>query len=127
MTDLKPLICTECGGHIDRDTMTCKFCGIQYKLDESNMPIFVRRFDPKMETIHTAMYVPRYMTESMSTKEGSEYAVKQLANQLSKALIPFMEVHNDFDPRTDSHRIWARVRVYRPDYRFEDDFLGGNT
>ena len=33
MSKLHALICTGCGGQIDRDTLTCKSCGTQYKYD----------------------------------------------------------------------------------------------
>ena len=31
--DLKALVCTQCGGQIDRETLTCKHCGTAYTMD----------------------------------------------------------------------------------------------
>lgn len=34
--EMKPLLCQCCGGHIDRDTMTCPYCGVQMDGGEDN-------------------------------------------------------------------------------------------
>lgn len=123
MAKLQALVCTECGGHIDRDTMTCRYCGIQYKLDQDMMPIMVSRFDPHMETLKARIFIPDYMVKAEMGREGdmtklTEYAVKELSRKLAEAIVPFMEVRNSYEPCEQIHEFSARVRVYRPDYRF---------
>lgn len=123
MTKLQALVCTECGGHIDRDTMTCRYCGIQYKLDQDMMPIMVSRFEPHMETLKARIFIPEYMVKAEMGREGdmtklTEYAVKDLSRKLAEAIVPFMEVRNSYEPCEQIHEFSARVRVYRPDYRF---------
>lgn len=125
MAKLQALVCTECGGHIDRDTMTCRYCGIQYKLDQDMMPIMVSRFDPHMETLKARIFIPDYMVKAEMGREGdmtklTEYAVKDLSRKLAEAIVPFMEVRNSYEPCEQIHEFSARVRVYRPDYRFGD-------
>lgn len=123
MAKLQALVCTECGGHIDRDTMTCRYCGIQYKLDQDMMPIMVSRFEPHMETLKARIFIPDYVVKSEMGRGGdmtklTEYAVKDLSRKLAEAIIPFMEVRNSYEPCEQIHEFSARVRVYRPDYRF---------
>lgn len=123
MAKLQALVCTECGGHIDRDTMTCRYCGIQYKLDQDMMPIMVSRFEPHMETLKARIFIPEYMVKAEMGREGdmtklTEYAVKDLSRKLAEAIVPFMEVRNSYEPCEQIHEFSARVRVYRPDYRF---------
>ena len=122
MSKLQALVCTECGGHIDRETMTCRYCGIQYKLDQDMMPIVVSRFDPHMETLKGRIFIPEYMFKAEKDRGDmtklTEYAVKELSYKLAEAIVPFMEVRTDYEPREQMHEVSARVRVYRPDYRF---------
>ena len=125
MAKLQALVCTECGGHIDRDTMTCRYCGIQYKLDQDMMPIMVSRFVPHMETLKARIFIPEYMVKAEMDRGGdmtklTEYAVKDLSRKLAEAIVPFMEVRNSYEPCEQIHEFSARVRVYRPDYRFGD-------
>lgn len=125
MAKLQALVCTECGGHIDRDTMTCRYCGIQYKLDQDMMPIMVSRFDPHMETLKARIFIPEYVVKAEMGRGGdmtklTEYAVKDLSRKLAEAIVPFMEVRNSYEPCEQIHEFSARVRVYRPDYRFGD-------
>lgn len=123
MAKLQALVCTECGGHIDRDTMTCRYCGIQYKLDQDMMPIMVSRFDPHMETLKARIFIPDYVVKAEMGRGAdmtklTEYAVKDLSRKLAEAIVPFMEVRTNYEPCEQIHEFSARVRVYRPDYRF---------
>lgn len=121
MAKLQALVCTECGGHIDRDTMTCRYCGIQYKLDQDMMPIMVSRFDPHMETLKASIFIPEYAFKAETGGDMTkltEYAVKELSYKLAEAIVPFMEVRTNYEPREQMQEFSARVRVYRPDYRF---------
>lgn len=123
MAKLQALVCTECGGHIDRDTMTCRYCGIQYKLDQDMMPIMVSRFEPHMETLKASIFIPDIvvkleMNRGADMTEITECAAKDLSRKLAEAIIPFMEVRNSYEPCEQIHEFSARVRVYRPDYRF---------
>lgn len=125
MAKLEALVCTECGGHIDRDTMTCRYCGIQYKLDQDMIPIMVSRFDPHMETLKARIFIPEYvfkaeMGSGADMTKLTEYAVKDLSRKLAEAIVPFMEVRTNYEPREQMQEFSARVRVYRPDYRFGD-------
>lgn len=121
MSKLQALVCTECGGHIDRETMTCRFCGIQYKLDQDMMPIVVSRFDPNMVTVGASITVPYEMVRGLGCKDASEYAMKDLTKRIAEALVPYLEVTTyPPEPRTYTQTVEARVRVYRPDYRFGD-------
>ena len=122
MSKLQPLICPECAGHIDRDSMTCKFCGIQFKLDEYDRPIFVTRFDPKMETLHASIMISDYEIEAIGEQRAAEYAVEKLAHKLAECIAPFMEIQKTTDARYCREIIDSRIRVIRPDHRFYGDW-----
>lgn len=115
---IKPLVCTECGGHIDRDTMTCKFCGIQFELDNYMQPIIVKRFETKINVLESYMTIPQEMFvlehEHGNLQNLTEYAVKELARQFADKLVPFMEVRREYNPIFDKQEIRARVRVAQP-------------
>ena len=115
---MQPLICPECAGHIDRDSMTCKFCGIQFRLDEYERPVFVARFDPKMETVRASIMLSDYEIKALGEEKAAEYAVERLAHKLAECIAPFMEINKSTDPIRQMAVIDSRIRVIRPDHRF---------
>ena len=118
MAKLQALVCTECGGHIDRDTMTCRYCGVQYKLDSYDNPIIIRRLDPKVTTLNHCFEVTDEVTRYMGAEQMSEYLLKEMKRRLAEQLMPYMECEVVDEPRTCSKRVYGRIRVVSPDYRF---------
>lgn len=118
MAKLQALVCTECGGHIDRDTMTCRYCGIQYKLDEYMRPIIVERRDARVQTIMAMQEVPLEVINHLGCEEASKIAMKEITRKLAEALVPYVEVMAEEDLLRQRKQVYGRVRVVRPDYRF---------
>lgn len=120
MSKLEALVCTECGGHIDRDTMTCRYCGIQYKLDEYMRPIIVERRDARVQTIMAMQEVPFEVIHHLGCEEASEIAMKEITRKLAKALAPYVEVVAEEDLLRQTKQVYGRIRILRPDYRYDE-------
>lgn len=122
--EIKPLICPNCGGKIDRKTLTCTFCGIEFALDNEAKPIVVKMFNPRMETLQSRIIIPREALELGDLEEAQAYALKELSRQLADRIMPFMEVRTSYEPIYAQQTIHARVRLLRPDYRFSQNIFG---
>ena len=117
MEELKALKCTECGGHIDRATMTCRFCGVQYKLDEWSRPVVIRQLNPEMVTLMSRMDIDDRIL--LADDDGyTKFAIDQLSVNLAKKIADLMEVSIEENPMNCSHTVYGRIRVLKPDWRF---------
>lgn len=114
MNDLKPLICTECGGHIDRATMTCKFCGIQYKLDEYEHPIRIMEYSTRVDTISSRVTIPRYLIEGVGAEKAMEMTLHKMAEQMAEKIMPLIEFTHEYDPVHQDHITYGVLRVANP-------------
>ena len=114
---LKPYICTQCGGNVNRATLVCEMCGTRFKdVSESGIArIVVSR--PGVVTLGQSISVD---LEDMqrNPKEISEYAMRRLAGVFAECIAPYMDVEMENRPEYHSTTIRAKVRLLKPDYRF---------
>ena len=114
---LKPYICTQCGGKVNRTTLVCEMCGTHFK-DESqgeSCRLIVTR--PGVVTLEQSIDVD--MEHMMySPAEFSQYIIKQLAREFADCIAPYMSVETENHPYDHTCTIRARVRLLEPDYRF---------
>lgn len=121
MGKLEPLVCTECGGHIDRDTMTCRYCGVQYKLDNSDRLIVVERFNTNVRVLKTRINVPIDDIVCFDPETMSKFVTKQIEHEISKAIMPFVEIRQQTDPLDHTIKFDAVTRLISPEYRFSTE------
>lgn len=115
MSELKPLICTGCGGHIDRETLTCRSCGTAYRLDNDYMPVPIVLNKANTVTLSSQVFVPReYMLDA---PEVAEYSLHKMVEQMAEKILPLIEYTTEFDIRHNQYVTHGRLRVYDPHRR----------
>lgn len=106
-------ICGCCGGRINRSTMTCEYCGTQYK-EENNNIIRIETFRNPVRTFQAKVAIPDSWFREFDAEEVSKMAVKELANELAKAIPPMMEVYQEYDPSYMQHILKGRIKIVQP-------------
>ena len=114
MSTLQKLQCDNCGGRIDRASLTCTSCGMQYERDH-NEPTTLRLIteERRTEVLSGAVFIPDEIMTG-DTEQAIEYAVRQMAKQMAERLIPFIEFEWERDWLTRQTGIYGRLRVARP-------------
>ena len=114
MSTLQRLQCDSCGGRIDRASLTCTSCGMQYERDQ-NEPIMLRVISEqrRTEVLSGRVLIPDEFL-MLDKEKAIEYAVKDMANQMAQHLIPFIELEWNRDWPTHQTGIYGRLRVARP-------------
>lgn len=114
MSTLQRLQCDNCGGRIDRASLTCTSCGMQYERDQ-NEPIMLRVISEqrRTEVLSGTVLIPdEFMM--VEPKKAIAYAVEEMAKQMAYRLIPFIELEWNRDFKTHQTGIYGRIRVARP-------------
>lgn len=115
---LKPYICPQCGGKVNRATLVCEMCGTQFKEDHSEdmvTRLVVAR--PGVVTLGKSINV-NAEDIAYSPAEFSQYIIKQLAKEFAECIAPYMNVETENHPYNHTCTIRARIRLLEPDYRF---------
>lgn len=114
MSTLQKLQCDNCGGRIDRASLTCTSCGMQYERDH-NEPTILRLIteERRTEVLSGTVLIPDEIMIG-DTEKAIEYAVRQMAGQMAERLIPFIEFEWERDWPTRQTGIYGRLRVARP-------------
>ena len=108
MDNLKPMICPQCGGAINRATMICEYCGTRFKEDESGVKIEMLR--PGVRVLRTTVEVPDEFMYS-SPKDAAAYAIERMAEQFAECIAPYIDVKMQVDPAVFKTRFYATLRV----------------
>lgn len=100
-------ICQCCGGKIDRASMTCEYCGTQYKEENNNVfrvehvELPVREFATRVNIVDHGIY---------NQNEIVEMAIHKIAADLARNIAPYCELSMERDPATMSTNIYGRIR-----------------
>lgn len=103
------LICQRCGGKINRSTYICEYCGTAYKCNDNYLKIVNIR--PGVRVLGASRKITDEMFSMYGAKELSEIVIKELAQEMSDALIPCMDVKLIDSPLDRSKILNARLRV----------------
>ena len=120
MDKMKAYICTRCGGSVNRATHTCEYCGTRYK-EDNHIPhmtqIVVDR--PGVQVLGVTRTIDweakRYMRDPHMM---SELVMRDICNELSKCIAPFLEVRTEEDPMHMQTMVSARLRVVDKNHMF---------
>lgn len=108
-------ICECCGGKINRATMTCEYCGTQYKEDLVNDAVIrIETFHNPVETLRASVIVPDEQMRLMGANDASEWVVRQLAHKFSEHIAKYMVLENRFEPCERQHFVTATVKMVIP-------------
>lgn len=114
MSKLELLQCKTCGGHIDRDTLTCQSCGAMYRLNDDNIPVRIEVSHMRIETIVGSVITPREAVYTLGNEKACEMTLKEMASRMAERLLPFIEYQTEFDPLVNEYRTYGRLRVANP-------------
>ena len=121
MSDLKPLICPNCGGKVNAARMKCEYCGTEFRRDDDGVvKIRYESVPCQTQVLGISVNVPKdrmmYIDDD-SVIRG--FVMDEMTHRLAQALVPMMDIMVQADnPFTDSVNVRGRIRVIRPDYRF---------
>ena len=113
--------CSCCGGHINRSTMICEYCGTRYE-DNNGDVIRIETFQNPVRTLASQIAVDKFLAIK-SPQEYSEFAVKTLARQFADVIVPYMELQCLDDPISLKLLLSARLKVIEPINKATDVFL----
>ena len=118
---IKAMTCDNCGGTINRATMICEYCGTKYQFDDHGMrPLIIEQQTSPVKILKMETSIPEELlrNDCIARKSVADYAMKNIRDQLAKALEDCMEIEMHYDMRQMRQIITARVRVLEPKYRF---------
>lgn len=114
---MKPLICPNCGGKINRSRMKCEYCGTEFKEEHGELIRF--------ETVPcgTKVFAVNAVVpdEEILYADGEpimSYVRNELTHKLAEALVPMLDLQVEKDPAHMRHFVRGRIRVVEPGYRF---------
>lgn len=122
MADLIPLQCPNCAGHVDRTTLACKSCGLQFKMKSDGSLMRVDVYEHKFIPIGTAIAMPGYYVKS-NPQEAMEMTLHEMAEKLAVKILPLIEFQTEYDIRHNEYVTYGRIRVEEPKFdngRFEE-------
>lgn len=98
MAELKPLVCQQCGGAIDRSTMQCPYCGTQYKRERESAVINYVVERPGVHKIRAEVKVPQ---EIMRNPEAAtKFAMGRMRHEIADSLLDYMKISTQADYRS---------------------------
>ena len=76
---LKPYVCTQCGGRVNRSTLTCEMCGTHFK--DVSTPEFVRIVvdKPGVHVLKSTMAMDKYMANELGAIELSRIVIERMS------------------------------------------------
>lgn len=114
MSELKPMICECCGGHIDRDTLICKSCGTAYRLDEDFLPVRLEIRKGDIRVIDSCIELPKEYALCMDADEMSKVTLTEMAHSMAEKILPLIEYRTEFDIAHNMYVTHGRLRVVDP-------------
>lgn len=112
---MKPYICPQCGGQVNRAKMICEYCGTQFR--EEHNEIRVVAYHPGVHTLGASVTLDKEMV-ALSPKEAAEYAIRHMAQKFADGIAQFMDVRTMDMPITNEVVFASRLRVIDSGYRF---------
>ena len=113
--EIKPLVCENCGGHIDRATMKCPYCDTQYARENNGVTVNYVVSRPGVHTLRADIRVDQYMM--LHNPEGAtEYALDRLRTEIADGLLAYMKIttSKDYSFNDRCEIIRGEVRVIDP-------------
>ena len=106
-------ICECCGGKVNRATMTCEYCGTQYKEEYDSNLIRIETYrNPYQKLVVSASYPEEAFKEN--PKEMAEYAIRNMSYKFAECIAPYMVMETEYDPEYHKRRIYGQIRIVVP-------------
>ena len=111
---MEKLICTCCGGKINRDTLTCEYCGTQYKKDVDNTYVRIETHKQPLREFAVEYRIIDEMFRELPPAKVSELAMKEIALSIAEIITPFCQYRVQHDIAYNTTRVQARLKVIEP-------------
>ena len=117
---MKPMICTQCGGRIDPNTMRCEYCGTRFeKENDLAKPLVVKIDTQRADVLGANMIVDNWLAESLPSEEITRIIHSEITRKIVEGLEPYVEYTVMEEPVFNHHVVKGRIRVLPPGYRFD--------
>lgn len=113
MSTLQKLQCDNCGGRIDRASLTCISCGTEYRYEHETQELRIITEARKVDTLSERFIIPEEIL-AYDPEEAVEFSIKRIASEMARRLVPYIEWEQERDPMRMKTAIYARLRVARP-------------
>ena len=116
MGNLKPLICPNCAGRVDRMTLTCTMCGLQFQMDSEEQLHIIKVSELHFRTIAGQVITePYYLQDSECREQVTQHIIEEMAHKMAIQMLPLIEFQTEFNPNFNAFVTYGRVRVAEPD------------
>ena len=116
MSKLKPLICPNCAGRVDRDTLTCDMCGLQFQMDSMEQLHIVELRRGNFRTLAGKVITDPYLLQDPEVREQvTEHVIRDMAHKMAMQMLPLIEFQTEYNPDFKAFVTYGRVRVMEPD------------
>lgn len=115
MTEVKPLVCQNCGGRIDRSTMKCPYCDTQYERKYEGLPVNFVVEKPGVHRIAAMVRIPDKVS-LRDPERATQYAMERLRQGIADGLLAYMKIRTELDPMSFCQIIRGEVRVVEPTF-----------
>ena len=116
--EIKPLICEQCGGQIDRGSMKCPYCGTQYERKNNGVTVNYVIDRPGVHTLRAEVRVNNLMM--LHNPEGAkDYALDRLRQEVADGLLAYMKITTSkgLSFMEDCEIIRGEIRVVDPAFK----------
>ena len=115
---LKPYVCTQCGGKVNRNTLICEMCGTRFKDMSTPELIRLEVERPGVHVLQSGFAVDKCLSEQIGATEISRIVIERMSHALADAIAPYMDVKWEDVPWQNEIRVRGRIRVLDPKERF---------
>lgn len=123
MSELIPLQCPSCAGHVDPVTLQCKMCGLAFKMKSDGTLMRIDVYPHKFIPIGSEILVPAYVIRNEDDAvHWSEYTLEKLAHNMAKQILPLMEYQTSFNIAHFEYITRGRIRVEEPTWHPDKGF-----
>ena len=115
--EMKPLICEQCGGQIDRKTMKCPYCDTQYERKNNGVTVHYMVDRPGTNRLRAEIRVDKEMM-AHAPEQATEFVLDRLRHEIADGLLAYMKISTaeDFGPYERCQIIRGEVRVIDPTF-----------
>ena len=106
------MICKCCGAPVDRGSLKCNFCGVEYEITPK--PLHIETFQNPVEHFQARFVVENDFFHNLEPEQVSEIAVRQLVKKLSDSIPICMQVTKKEDLYNYCTEYKGDIRMIRP-------------
>jgi ribosomal protein L36 len=115
--EIKPLVCDQCGGQIDRKTMECPYCRTQYERKNNDVTLRYVVDRPGTHRLRAEIRVDEGMI-AHDPERATSYVLDRLRREIADGLLAYMKISTsqDFSFHERCQIIRGEVRVIDPTF-----------